>query len=310
MKTIGVGLVVALTLASAGAAHAEDRSRHRVFGDAKMGSADSAALAEAAAVEKACSFNVMSRRGPDPEEMAACEAATARLMKRGVAAAPAIFASLDKDKVSYHAKQRLYDLLARTHDTQLVEPLIRGMARIASRKLDAREWETGMIHRALGELSRAPVNETAPWVQATRRSPQADAIAQTIDWRIWHEAHRGVSHDKLAADRLADARAHAADKDHARAFGAVSYLLEREPNEGLAAAKALLDRDDLPDEGRRAMDYLMGRATYEMTAAAEAAKKGAEPVAAPNEGPRRLKSSPGKPKAPKQAPKKSGLVGS
>lgn len=308
MKTIGVGLVMALTLASAGAAHAEDLTHHRVFGDAKVGPADSAAVAETAAVEKACSFNVMSRRGPDPEEMAACEAATARLMKRGVAAAPAIFASLDKAKVSYHAKQRLYDLLARTHDTQLVEPLIRGMARIASRKLDAREWETGMIHRALGELSRAPVNEHAPWVQSTRRSPQADAIAQTIDWRLWHEAHRGVSHDKLAADRLADARAHAADKDHARAFGAVSYLLEREPKEGLAAAKALLDRDDLPEEGRRSMDHLVGKATYEMTAAAEAAKKGAEPVAAPT--PRQVKSSPGKPKAPKKATKKTGLVGS
>jgi hypothetical protein len=312
MKTIGVGLVVALTLASAGAAHAEDLTHHRVFGDAGVGPADSAALAETAAVEKACSFNVMSRRGPDPEDVAACEAATARLMKRGVAAAPAIFASLDKEKVSYHAKQRLYDLLARTHDTQLVEPLIRGMARIASRKLDAREWETGMIHRALGEISRAPVNEPAPWVQATRRSPQAESISQTIDWRLWHEAHRGVSHDKLAADRLADARAHAADKDSARAFGAVSYLLEREPKEGLAAAQALLDRGaKLPNEGRQALDYMMGRATYEMKAAAEAAKAAAEPAAAPAQAlTPRVKSSPAKSKAPAKAPKKQGKVGS
>lgn len=310
MKTIGFGLVVALTLASAGAAHAEDLSRHRVFGDVKVGPADSAALAESAAVEKACSFNVMSRRGPDPEEMAACEAATARLMKRGVAAAPAIFASLDKDKVSYHAKQRLYDLLARTHDTKLVEPLIRGMARIASRNLDAREWETGMIHRALGELSRAPVNESAPWAQATRRSSQADAIAQTIDWRLWHEAHRGVSHDKLAADRLADARAHAADKDTARAFGAVRYLLEHEPKEGLAAAQALLEREGLPDKGRITLDYLKGRATDEMAAAARAAKKGVEPAAAPTPAPRQVKSSPSKSNAPKKATKKTGLVGS
>lgn len=309
MKTIGVGLVVALTLASAGAAHAEDLTRHRVFGDAKVGSADSGALSEAAAVEKACAFNVMSRRGPDPEDMAACEAASARLMKRGVAAAPAIFASLDKDKVSYHAKQRLYNLLAQTHDTQLVEPLIRGMARIASRKLDAREWETDMIHRTLGELSRAPVSERAPWAQVTRRSPQAQSISQAIDWRLWHEEHRGVSHDKLAADRLADARAHAADKDNARAYGAVSYLLEHEPKEGLAAAQALRDRGALPDEGLRALEYLMDRTTYEMNAAAEAAKAAPEAAPRPAPAPPPAK-SPGKSRAPKKVTKKPGRVGS
>ena len=312
MKKIGVGLVVALTLASAGAAQAEDLTHHRVFGDVKVGPADSASLAEAAAVEKACSFSVMSRRGPDPEDVAACEAASARLMKRGVAAAPAIFASLDKDnnKVNYHAKQRLYDLLARTHDTQLVEPLIRGMARIASRKTSAREWETGMIHRALGEISRAPVSESAPWVRASKRSTRDESVMQAFDWRLWHEEHRGVSHDKLAADRLADARAHAADKDNARAFGAVNYLLEHEPKEGLAAAQALLDRGKLPNEGKQALDYTMDRVTYEMKAAADAAKAAAEPAAAPALAPPQVKSSPGKSKAPPRATKKPGRIGS
>jgi cell division septation protein DedD len=88
-------------------------------------------------------------------------------------------------------------------------------------------------------------------------------------------------------------------------------LLEHEPKEGLAAAEKLLERDQLPDEGRSALDYLKDRATDEMTAAAEAAKAAAEPAAAPTPlAPPPVKSSPGKSKAPTKAPKKPGRVGS
>lgn len=307
MKKIGVGLVVALTLASAGAAQAEDMRQHRIFGDAKMGSVDHAALAESAAVERACTFNVMSRRGPDPEDLAACEAAAARLEKRGIAAAPAIFASLDKANVSYYAKRRFYELLARTKDTRLIEPLIGGMARIASRGLDARGFEAEMIDQTLGEITRAPVGERAPWVKGVARSQRDGAITLAVDWRLWHAEHRDVSHEKLAADRLADARAHAGDKDAARAFGAVRYLLEREPAEGLEAAQALQDRKDLPREGKDNLGYYMRQANSEIEAAARAAERAAEPKTKPL-APRKAV-SPSKAKPQVKAPA-TGQIGS
>jgi len=310
MKKIGVGLVVVLTLASASAAQAEDLRHHRIFGDANVGSVDSASLAETAAVEKACSFNVMSRRGPDPEDLAACEAAASRLEKRGIAAAPAIFAALDKEKVSYYAKRRLYDALARTRDTRLVEPLIAGMARIASRRVGAREFEGEMIHQTLGELSRAQVGERAPWVKTARRSDHEEAISQAIDWRLWHEEHRGVAHEKLAADRLADARAHAADKDAERAFGAVRYLLEHQPKEGLEAARVLGERRDLPREGRDNLNYHMREAIEAANAAAHAADPTPAPAAEPKPVVVPAKAAPAKSKPQVQAPKAPGKVGS
>jgi hypothetical protein len=318
MKKIGFGVAVAVVLASAGAAQAEDLRVHRVFGDAGLGSPDSAMVAETAAVEKDCAFNVMSRRGPDPEDVAVCEVAAAKLMKRGAAAAPAILASLDKPSVGYHAKQRLYEVLAQTHDTRMVEPLLRAMARIASGRIDVREPEIRMIDRALAELTRAPVTDEIPWLRGTAHSDHYRAIQRTFDWRLWHEDHRGVSHQKLAADRLADARAHADDANTARAFGAVGYLLHYEPTEGYGAAQALLDRGDVPDEGKRMLEYQMAEATQAMSSAEVEALPLPKSVApaAPPAPPSELspgKSKPPPPPPPQQqqpkAPKKPGRVG-
>ena len=290
-RTLGIILCAASTTL-AGAARAESPVG-RVYGDAAVGDPADAA-AEAAAVEKRCAFNVMSRRGPDPSEVEACEGAVARLERRGPEAAAAIFAVLDHDRAGWHAKQRLYHALARTHDARAIEPLIRGMARIATRKLGERDWEIGMIDAALRELTRASAGERAPWEQAPVRAPHDDAVDQVIDWRLWHERHLGRSHEELAAERLADARAHAADPDAARAYQAVEYLLRYAPAEGAPAARALLDRADLPTAGRPPLEQAAEQADRDTAAAAQ-------PLA-PEVSPKRSKSAP---PAPKRAPAKS-----
>lgn len=228
----------------------------RIFDDAGFNAANAkAARAEIAIVERDCSRSEMMREGPSPEEMARCQAATAKLTRRGVAAVGPILAALDEDGASWNVRNQLYQILARTHDTRLVEPLVRGMARIAMRKLPNREWEADLIHEALVELTRAPVSEVTPWARGTLRSARQEQISRVVDWRLWLEENRGASHAELASKRLEDERAHVEDADPARAFRAARYLLTREPAEGLLAVGKVAGRPDLPKDGQNELDW-------------------------------------------------------
>ena len=123
----------ALALGGAGAAQAENKlpaGETSVFRDAELGRSSPAAKWEVTRVQKDCAFHVMSREGPSMAEMTRCEAAVSKLVRRGAAAAPAVLAALDDEKTEWGPRHRLYDVLARTADARLVEPLIRGMARI------------------------------------------------------------------------------------------------------------------------------------------------------------------------------------
>jgi hypothetical protein len=244
-----------VSLVAAREAHAE-QSDFRVFGEAAKAD-KSVAIAE---VVKRCTFNEMSREGPRPKDVAKCDAAATALDRQGVAAAPAIFAALDDERTPYAARQRLIAVLGRTADTSLVPPMLDAMARITTRKLQTRMPEFEMLHEAVRDLTRQAIGELPPWEKAPAMSNQGMQTDRVVDWKLWLDKNRARSHDELSDEATADARAHANDKDMAKRYQAVRYLLRYEPSEGAKAARALREVEALPEEGQRDLDWAIEEA--------------------------------------------------
>jgi hypothetical protein len=250
-RRMGLGAVLVVVLAS-GVASAEDRRASRVYDDTGLDK-PSAIAREVASMEKACAFyDSMSRMGPDPKAVAVCDQAVSKVERRGPAAAGLLLASVDKGN-SWYVKQRAYQLIGKSGDTRLIESLVRGLARIATRKLE-REDEIGMIDAALAELTHASPDARAPWdAEAPVSAEPEAAVARVFEWRIWHEQHRNVSHAELAARALEQARAGVASSDPRKAYEGVTHLLRYVPEEGLLAAPRVLAGGRLPEEGRAAV---------------------------------------------------------
>jgi hypothetical protein len=218
----------------------------RVYDDAGFEAPKSKALAhEIASVQATCDFNELSREGPRPGDVVACEAAVSKVIHRGSAAIGPVLAALDSPQTQGSARRRLYDVLARTRDTRLIEPLIRGMARIATRELDARMWEVRAIHDTLLAITHAPIRETLPGRKERRTTSHRTSIDMVVDWRLWLADHEGKSHEELVQERLTNELAHAEDPDRHRAYRAVSYLLRERRAEGIAAGRKLLERPEV-----------------------------------------------------------------
>jgi hypothetical protein len=283
-SAIAVAFAAATVFATGTARAGGDDTAERIFDDAGFDPRPDANVnREIAAVIKHCAFEEMSREGPRPGQVAACNGAVERLSKRGPAATGPVLAALDRYAGRDSRRSRLYDVLARTGDTRLIEPLVNAMARITTRKLDGRAYEIGFMNEALIELTRAPVGDRVPWVQVAARSQRRDQMDLVVDWKLWAADHAGKSHAELVAEAFADARAHSADSDPARAYRAVRYLLKYDPANALGVARALAKRSDVPELGKNELAMAIEQAEEQAAAIAKS----------------KAKASPGKQAAPK-----------
>lgn len=279
-------LVSLLGLFSAGRASAEEATpvRDQVFEDVSFEQPRSSKMIELElkAVQVKCQFSAFSREGPSPSEVRACEGAVAAVARRGPSAIGPVLRVLDGDGTTWEAKRRLYDVLARTKDTRLIEPLIRGMARIATRKLERRNWEIHVMHEALLELSQAPIGETLPGVSAPRHvSQRRRAIDLAVDFRLWFDENEGLSHQQLVEKRTADELAHLEDADTERAYRAILYLLKQKNADAVSAGKKFIERENVPDALKRVVAYRVeARESEEKKAPSKAVKKVAKPAPA------------------------------
>lgn len=291
----------ALLLLAGGAARAESEwvKVFEVEGDPRPGKA------EVGGVAKQCDFHMMSRMGPDPREVAACDAAVKRLAARGAAAVPAIFAALDREDTPHAARARLYAALAQSGDPAVAGRMIDAMARVATSRNGNRSYETGHMEEVAEAILHVRPEERAAWVPEPRTDEFAQLTQRVFAWRGHQRASAGKTSDELAAARLAQARADKASPDLEKAFLAVRYLVQRDPAEARAAADVLIGRSgeasaDQRDAVRRSFEMLKRQAEYQE-------RQRAEEAAAKAKAPARGK---GAPKAPppaagKKAPSKS-----
>jgi hypothetical protein len=197
---------------------------------------------EVARVEKSCNFRMMSRMGPDPREVAACDGAIKQLQARGAAAVPAILAALDREEVGYGARSRLYTALARVGDATVADRVVDGMAKIASGKMQGRLYEVDSMEEVVREITKAEPEGRAPWVPEPVVDPYRKLTDDVVSWRLVAKANAGKTPQQVESERLADARAHVNDPDVEKAYKAIRYLKDHEPDEALKAADDLLTR--------------------------------------------------------------------
>lgn len=232
------GALFAVSMLSAGSALAEE-SWGKIFDESGPGKVGKQ---EVARVEKSCNFHMMSRMGPDPREVAACDGAIKALQARGPSAVPAILAALDREDVGYGARSRLYTALARVGDASVADKMVDGMAKIATGKMQGRLYEVDSMEEVVRDITKAAPEERAPWIAAPVVDPYRKLTDDVVAWRQVAKANAGKTPQEVADARLADARAHANDPDVERAYQAVRYLKDNAPEEAMQAADALLAR--------------------------------------------------------------------
>jgi hypothetical protein len=214
-------------------------------------------------VGKSCDFSVFSRSGPRPWQVASCERSVARAVALGPQVVPDALRRLNQSSLGYGGRIRTYDVLARVGDVRSLESLV-----LALPKADPNEAD--LISSTLSRISYASVAESTPF-EHDHDSP--DAAALTTLWRAWLKDHRGMSRSALLDERIAQSRARVADGDLETAFIAVRFLCQHKPTaqEGVAAARILLDRPQLPSEAEESLREFIKSTAY------EPAKKGRLP---------------------------------
>jgi hypothetical protein len=282
MRKVLLGaMALATSMLAASPALAETSTWQKVFevdGPSKSGSA------EVAQVQQRCNFRMMSRMGPDPKEVAACDAAVKQLARRGDAAVPAILTALDAESTSYTSRDRLYAALAESKDPAVAAKMIDAMAKVATGRVEDRTYEAQQMEEVARSILHTNPGERAPWVEEAKRDPYERLTERVVGWRVLQRETAGKTADELAGARLSDARSHKSDRDIERAYLSVRYLMTREPAEARTAAEELLARLPPPAFGvkdelatvRRHLESLRRTAEFhEREAASEARAKAA-----------------------------------
>jgi hypothetical protein len=294
-----VALVTSSLVASTAAAEDTWQSVFETDGPVRAG------RFEVGLVEKHCSFQMMSRMGPDPKEVAACDASVARLSARGASAVPAILASLDSEGTSHSARERLYAALAKSGDPAVAAKMIDAMAKVAQNRVERRAYEAVQMEEVAKTILRAAPSERAPWVRDVA-DPYVAITDQVIAWRVHQRDNAGKSLDDVAAERLAKARAEKADPDAQKAFLAVRHLIEVDPVEGRAAAEALELRypkeEGVEDSVRQHVRSLAGWALHRLRQEVAEGRVGGEALPAAPPRPNLKKKKVAAPAAPMPLP--------
>jgi hypothetical protein len=223
---------VAFSLVGRDAAASDPRTEDLFAGTQQLAPADAhvAAQAEQAALRVAsvCRAPAGERMGATPAESAACEAATASLVRQGKSATAAILAQLDDQRTPWYARTQLRSALGRTGDDNAVAALVKAAERAAAReaaKIDA-GLSSGDVAEMLGQATYENPAERAPWetegagdtVKAVDESAEATAKA----WRTWFEQN-----PTPPAEGYRKAGERKALKDAQSKDGAVAYLAAR-----------------------------------------------------------------------------------
>jgi hypothetical protein len=194
-----IGFVLAAAVVSSlvarDAAASDPRTEDLFAGAQQLAPADPqvAEKASQAALRVAslCRAPAGERMGASPAESAACDAATAGLVRQGKAATAAILAQLDDQRTPWYARVQLRAALGRTGDDGAVAALVRAAERAAAR--EAAKVESGLstddVAEMLGQATYENPAESAPWeregagdtVKAADESAEHTAKA----WRAW-----------------------------------------------------------------------------------------------------------------------------
>lgn len=232
-----------------------------VFDAAELGEPDKATMALVKTVEERCYAEPRSREGMTPSEERRCNLAVSRLSSKGTRAVPAILAALNaSDDAHYYARTRLYHALGKSDDPRVEDVLLRGYARIATRKLDAFTSDTSMIEDALVTMNAADPAGAAAIGKKEITDQWASAEDRVLTWRVFQRDHASTSKADLRKEGLKKARADVKSKDLRVAYLAMTTLAELAPSEGLAAANALLEREDLTPDDKSPFYIITSRA--------------------------------------------------
>ena len=233
-----------------------------VFDASELGTPDKATEALIKTVEEKCSAEPRSREGMSPREEKRCNATVARLVQQGSRAVPAIFAKLnaENDFSHYYARTRLYYALGKMDDPKVEDILIRGFARVATKKLDGYSNDLPMIQNALVAMNGVdPVGAEAIG-KPDITDQWASAEDQVFTWRLWQRDHAGKTKTALKSEALKRARADKSSKNLKTAYLALSTLAELAPPQALKAVNKLLEGDELTSEEKNPFYNVMGRA--------------------------------------------------
>ena len=207
-------------------------------------------------VLKSCWYSEYSRGGPPRRDVVKCNQAEKRLIAFGVAAANAGLAALDREETGAALRERLYDVAARNGDLSTVKALGTALERLgkaprADIKTADRQGEGLEIESTLARLTFANIGERAPW----EGEITWNAIPAAAPWQAWIAGHENSPPSAWLADRITEARAHAADSDLRTAFIAARFLAMHgaTQKEGIAALKAVLHRKGATEEQRAAI---------------------------------------------------------
>jgi hypothetical protein len=248
------------TLAAAPAvfadASAEDAKHLHLYQDVKLGPVSPEARRAVQDVVKSCAYSMMARVGPSPRDRARCDNAAAQAAKVDGAARASLLA-LELADTPGTARFRLYDVVAKSGDLALAEPLARALARVDQAHAQTMMLDDSFpIGHTLAALTYASIGERAPW----QRYERPNLRQRSDEWTAFLAARRGWSRDQLKAERVSDARAHRADADQTRAYFAASFLAGQPDTraEGKEALERLLARDDLPANAKSSVRSVLG----------------------------------------------------
>lgn len=196
-------------------------------------------------LESACAYSMMSRIGPTPGQMRACNDAEDQLVAMGRPAAEAALARLDDPSMRSAARHRLYDTVGRVGDLAMVEPVLRGLDRIAAEGIGGpHQWEKEQLVGVLRQLTYAD----------PKGSPE-------LAWRAWWNDHKTLTRPQLFALRVDAARKEASDADEAKATDSAMFLANQGETrkEGLDALRLILARPSLTAARKQLIQYTIER---------------------------------------------------
>lgn len=246
----------ALTAAPAAYADASTDDAHHMhlYHDVKLGPVSPEARRAVREVIQSCAFSMMARIGPSPRDRARCDHAAEQASKLPDAARASLLA-LESTETGNTARYRLYDVVARSGDLELAEPLAKAFGRLRQDRMFMMGDEAYPIEHTLAALTYAQVDERAPWERHERTNRE-----RSDEWTAFLAAHRGQTREQLRAARESDARAHAADRDAGRAYFAAGFLASQPDTraEGRTALEQLLARADLPPAARATIQSAIG----------------------------------------------------
>jgi hypothetical protein len=147
-------------------------------------------------------------------------------------------------------------------DEKIRKLLVDGYGALATKRFEDSQFIAWAMPWNLEKMMGAGPGVSVPWEHHAVTDAGEEIRRESARWKAFVAANEGKTRKEIVAEHLAKARKEKADDNARKAYRAISFLIEHDPEEASKAARAYSKRRGLKGDVQVGFENLEARANF------------------------------------------------